>query len=210
MIIQRFTLSLPNADRGDAVLGDSRERGGVAVDERSHVRRRAVIAGALWTAPVILIGAPAPAEAASTSVQPAQLVFNTLNTTGTSSNDAGKPTALATQVQVLNTYYASYPSVSATVQKLTVVVRFPSTQVTAAAPTNVSGTGWAFTKVASSGGNRNLTFTWTGSIDPGDATAMLSFTVALRNTTAGDRTLTATASATNATDANGSATYTVN
>ncbi|MBO1766409.1 MULTISPECIES: hypothetical protein [Allobranchiibius] len=182
----------------------------MAVDERSHVRRRAVIAGALWTAPVILIGAPAPAEAASTSVQPAQLAFNTLNTTGTAYNGSGKPTGLQTQVQVQNVYYASYPSVSASVQKLTVVVRFPSGQVSTAAPTAVSGTGWAFTSVATSGGNRVFTFTWTGAMDPGQQTSSLEFTVAMSNTNSGQRTLTATASATNATDANGSASYTVN
>ncbi|MBO1754679.1 hypothetical protein [Allobranchiibius sp. CTAmp26] len=178
--------------------------------ERPRIRRRAVIAGALWTAPVILVGAPAPAEAASTSVQPAQLAFNTLNTTGTANNTAGKPTALQTQVQVQNVYYASYPSVSATVQKLTVLVRFPTSQATTADPTAVSGTGWVYVSAATSGGNRVLTFTWTGSIAPGDQTAVLQFTSALSSTSAGQRTLTATASATNATDANGSASYTVN
>lgn len=186
------------------------DRGGVAEQAGgSRIRRRAVIAGALWTAPVILVGAPAPAEAASTSLQPAQLAFNTLNTSGTTYNTAGKPTALQTQVQIQNVYYASYPSVSATVQKLTAVVRFPSGQVSTAAPTAVTGTGWAFTGAATSGGNRVFTFTWTGTMAPGQQTDTLAFTVAMSNTNSGQRTLTATASATNATDANGSTSYTV-
>ena len=192
------------------MTGDVRERGADARHAaKPRVQRRTLIASALWTAPVILVGAAAPAEAASTSIQPAQLAFNSLNTTGTAYDGTGKPTGLQTQVQVQNVYYASAPSVSATVQKVTVLVRFPTSQAGTAGATAVSGTGWTYVGTSTSGGNRVLTFTWTGSIAPGEQTSLLQFSTALRSTSAGQRTLTATASATNATDANGSTSYTV-
>ncbi len=86
--------------------------------------RRPLLRAAVWTLPVVALGAAAPALAASADL-PAHLVFDTVNTFGGAYNSAGKPTTLMTQVQVRNAYYAAYPSVSASVQTLTLVVRRP-------------------------------------------------------------------------------------
>ncbi len=109
---------------------------------------------------------------------------------GSAYNGQGRPTALAGELSVQN----AGGSTLRTLNSLTVTVAFPDAWVSGAAPTGVSGTGWAYQSVAHVGSERVYTFAWTGSLAPYTATSNLAFTVGLSGNGGGTISSTATAS----------------
>lgn len=103
---------------------------------------------------------------------------------------SGRPTALEGSMSFGNT---GVPNV--TITAIQVTVTFPSSRVSGAAPTNVTGAGWAYASSSVGGGTRTFVFVWTGSLPAYGSTSQLKFTVALTNNTPGTISSTATGSA---------------
>ncbi len=125
-----------------------------------------------------------------TSVATSSINFTFYYFNGAAYNVQGRPTALVGGLSLLN----AGGSTLRTLTSLTVTVTFPDSRVSGAAPTGVSGTGWAYQSVAHVGSQWVYTFGWTGSLAPYIATSNLGFTVALGNNGAGTISSTATAS----------------
>ncbi|PKH40494.1 hypothetical protein CXG46_12750 [Nocardioides alpinus] len=123
---------------------------------------------------MVAVAATAPAYAASPLG--AQLTFNTANVFG--ADYAGsRPKKLESNVQVQNSYYAGAP----TVTSLILTVSYPKTVVGGGAATSVSGVGWSYTSVASSGTQWVYRFDWVGTAAPGGNTGTMVFRVPIVN-----------------------------
>lgn len=178
-------------------------------DPAGGTSRRAFVRSVAWTTPVIVVAAAAPAFAASGEL-PARLKFNGTPALYGAQYTGSRPTRLETQLAVRNDYYAQFPDVSATLTTVTVRVSYPSSIVTNASPTFVTGTGWRYTRKAVVGSMRVFTFTYTGNLTPGGAdSGPLTYRVTLADRFTGPVTLTANASAQNAFDDNATVSYTV-
>lgn len=172
-------------------------------DRRSAGTTRRMVLGAAWSVPVVLVGAPAPAIAASVR---GILSFDTLNLYGAGYNRAGKPTLLESRVQVQNRYVAAGPTLTA----LTLTMTYPDTVVSGGAPNIVSGPGWSFTGATHVGATWVYRYAWTGSVPSSGSTPELQVQVPLSATAPpGTVVVSAQASATGFTSVTGNATYTL-
>lgn len=151
-----------------------------------RVRRRSVIAAG-WSTPVVVVAMAAPAFAASGGV----LRFTHLNGYGANYLPSGRPTTVESQLQVLNEWGAT----AKTLTSLTVTLAYPDTRVGGAAPTLVSGTGWAYASVAHVGSTWVYTYTFTGSVTPANPTPLLTVRVPLINNASGSFPIVGTAAA---------------
>lgn len=149
--------------------------------------RRTVVRAAVWSTPAVAVATAAPAMAVSTTSTPT-LRFDTLNLFG-ADYVAGDPTTLESQVQVQNVYAATSP----TLTTLTLVVSYPDTRVSGAAPTQVSGTGWSYVSASHSGSTWEYTFLFGGSVAPGGSTYPMDYRVPLTSSAAGTMTITGSA-----------------
>lgn len=140
--------------------------------------RRTVVRAAAWATPVVAVAVAAPAVAASTNTP--ILHFDTLNLFG-ADYVAGDPTTLESQVQVQNVFAATSP----TLTTVTVVVTYPDTRVSGAAPTSVTGSGWSFSSASHVGATWLYTFVYGGSVAPGASTSTLDYHVPLTSAAAG-------------------------
>lgn len=148
--------------------------------------RRQVVRAAVWSAPVVTSVALAPHAAASGGT----IVSQCYDVSPSAYTSAGRPTALVGSMSFGNT---GVPNV--TINTITVTVTFPSSRVSAAAPTNVTGAGWAYTSTSLGGGARTFVFTWMGSLPAYGSTSQLTFTVAPSNSSPGTISSTAIATA---------------
>ena len=83
-----------------------------------------------------------------------------------------------------------------TLTTITVLVTYPGSRVTGAAPQSVTGTGWTFGSASASGTNWVYSFVWAGTLATSHSTSTLSYKVPLKNNSSGTIALTAAASAT--------------
>ena len=98
---------------------------------------------------------------------------------------------MESQLQVLNEWGAT----AKTLTSLTVTLAYPDTRVGGAAPTLVSGTGWAYASVAHVGSTWVYTYTFTGSVTPANPTPLLTVRVPLINNASGSFPIVGTAAA---------------
>jgi len=141
--------------------------------------RRTVLAGAAWTAPVILLTAAAPAAAAS-GVIDARLRWNTWRNNYVDDGH-GNVTGIKTGVQIENNYHAddTYQVVSKPVDVVYVFVKFSAGACAGEAPTSVTGGGWSFVShVVNSDGSVEYQFQHVGTVNPSLNTGELNFVVA--------------------------------
>jgi hypothetical protein len=152
----------------------------------SQPDRRTVLRAAAWSAPAVAVATAAPAFATSPAAP--VLTFDTLNLFG-ADYTGGDPTRLESQVQVQNVYAATSP----TLTSLSLTVLYPDSRTSGGAPTNVSGSGWAFAGAAHSGTNWVYTFAYAGSVGPGASTSTLDYRVPLTDASPGTIAITGTA-----------------
>lgn len=136
------------------------------------VGRRAIVRTGVWTVPAVAVAVAAPAMAHSGTT--GKLKFDTFNAFGADYNGAGHPTTIESQVQVQNQFVQGGP----TLTTLSVTVTYPAGRVTGAAPTHLTGSGWAFASASQSGGQWRYTFTWSGTLASSQSTSTLDFRVA--------------------------------
>jgi hypothetical protein len=164
------------------------------------VGRRAVVRTGVWTVPAVAVAVAAPAMAAHSGGS-GKLTFDTFNVFGATFNGAGDATTLESQIQVQNEFVTGGPTLST----LSVSVTYPVGRVTGAAPTNLTGSGWAFASASKSGGAWRYTFTWSGTLASSKSTSTLDYRVARTDTASESVNLTAIAIATGVTSATASA-----
>lgn len=145
--------------------------------------RRTVIRASAWSVPVVAVAVTAPAYAASPLG--AQLVFNTANVFGADYAGA-RPKRLESNVQVQNSYYAGAP----TVTSLILTVSYPEDVVGGGEATVVSGAGWTYVNVVTSGTRWVYRFDWLGTASPGGNTGTLVLRVPIVNPYPASRTVT--------------------
>lgn len=135
------------------------------------VSRRRVAQTLGWSVPVIAVAAAAPTMAASPV---GAIMFEFYDVYGTAFVGP-RPTRLYASFSIQNT---GGPN-PVTITSIVVTVQFPASRVAATAPTAVTGPGWAYTSMSTSGGIRSFVFTWTGSLAPNASTSALAFEVGL-------------------------------
>lgn len=158
----------------------------------SRPHRRALIKGAAWTAPAIVLATAAPATAASGAAD----VITTIPPTMDTYNGPGEDGTLPVLINFTNTNTGSTGSVSITVTFLGVIAG-----VTADRPTDVSP-GWSFVSPAE-GNQFNRRFTFMNPVGiagagtpTGTAESSLAFTIrTVTATTTSNGAITTTATA---------------
>ncbi len=171
------------------------------VQTRRGVDRRAVVRAGVWTVPAVTLATAAPALAA-TSVSTGTLKFNFLNLYGAAYDNKGKPTKAESQTSLQNVWAAHAPTLTSIIMTVT----YSGSRVDGTAPTIISGTGWSFSGPATkSGGDWLYTFVWTGSLTPSSSTPLLTWRVPLKNSSSGNMSITAHATAASVTAADAAA-----
>ncbi|MFN8194812.1 MAG: hypothetical protein U0R80_11095 [Nocardioidaceae bacterium] len=137
-----------------------------------------------------LTSTSACSAAVTVTAPTSSIVFNYYNISLTNYNVSGRPTAFTGSLSVQN----SGGSVQRTLTGLTVTTIFPDNRVSGAAPSSVTGTGWAYQSSSHVGATWVYTFTWTGSLAPFGSTSDLGFLLNITDNSPGSATTTATAS----------------